>query len=206
MLYPRQNKLIGGFFHHYVGWLIRRNFHGFKVNDVQIDSERSVLLLANHFSWWDGFLLYWLNHTVLKKQYKVMVLEDTLRKNPILRYRGAYSVLKNSRSMIQSLNYTVELLNDPRNLVVIFPQARLYSNFVDDIHFESGLQKIMKDAAGKFQFVFAATFIENFQHKKPGAYVHLKVSNENFNDLGELKQAFDQHYREAKLQQTQIVI
>jgi 1-acyl-sn-glycerol-3-phosphate acyltransferase len=206
MLYPKNNKLISGFFHRYVAYLVKRNFQTINYDQVQLDPHRSVLLLANHFSWWDGFLMYWINHIALKKNFRIMVLEDTLRKSPILRYLGAYSVLKNSRSMLQSLNYSAELLNDPNNLVLIFPQARLYSNFVNDIHFEKGVNKVIKDAAGKFQYVFAANFIENFQHKKPSAYVHIKVTDAVFDGIDQLKQAFDEHYALSKEKQTQIVI
>ena len=206
MIYPKNNKLISGFFHRYIGYIIGKNFKAFNFNTIEVDSDRSVLLLANHFGWWDGFLLYWLNHLLLKKKFHVMTLEDTVKKVFFLKYMGAYSVLKNSRSMIDSLNYTAELLKDPGNLVLIFPQARLYSNFVDDIHFEGGLAKIIKQAAGKFQYVFVATFIENFQHKKPTINVYAQKCVQDIAGVDELKQVFQQYYQSAKQQQTQIVI
>ncbi|MDT3404190.1 1-acyl-sn-glycerol-3-phosphate acyltransferase [Mucilaginibacter terrae] len=206
MIYPKNNKLISGFFHRYIGYIIGKNFRAFNFNTIEVDAGKSILLLANHFSWWDGFLLYWLNNLLFQKKFHVMVLEDTVKKVFFLKYLGAYSVLKNSRSMIESLNFTAELLNNPQNLVLVFPQAKLYSNFTNDIHFEGGLTKIIKQAAGKFQYVFANTFIENFEHKKPTVNVYVQNYVEDINNLDELKQAFQQHYRSAKAQQTQIVI
>ena len=108
--------------------------------------------------------------------------------------------------MMESLAYAGELLQDPQNMVLIFPQARLYSNFVDDIHFERGLLRVIKKAVGKFQYVFAATFIEYFQHKKPTVNVHVKSSVQQTESIEELKDLFQAHYTSAKLLQTQIII
>ena len=59
-----------------------------------------------------------------------MVREDTTVQLQYLKYGGAFSINKKSRDMLQSLDYAAELLNDPQNLVLIFPQGKLYSNFV----------------------------------------------------------------------------
>ncbi|MVN90716.1 1-acyl-sn-glycerol-3-phosphate acyltransferase [Mucilaginibacter aquatilis] len=206
MIYPKKNKLITGFFHRYIGYIISRNFKAFNFNEVSIDANKSVLLLANHFGWWDGFLLYWLNHLLIKKKFHIMILEDTVRKVFFLKYMGAFSVVKNSRSMLESLQFTAELLNDPSNLVLVFPQARLYSNFIDDIHFERGLGRVIKQAAGKFQYVFAATFIEYFSHKKPSVNVYVQRHDEGIDHVDDLKPVFQQHYQQAKAQQTQIIV
>jgi 1-acyl-sn-glycerol-3-phosphate acyltransferase len=206
MIYPKNNKPIRWFFHHYIRIIIQRNFKAFNFNQVEVDPNKSVLLLANHFGWWDGFLLYWLNHLLFKKRFHIMILEDTVRKVFFLKYMGAFSVVKNSRSMMESLAYAAELLHDPNNLVLVFPQARLYSNFVDDVHFERGLLKVIKQAAGKFQYMFAATFIENFQHKKPSINVYIQSSVKDVAGIEELKALYQQHYQTAKGLQTQIVI
>jgi 1-acyl-sn-glycerol-3-phosphate acyltransferase len=206
MIYPKNNKPIRWFFHHYIRLIIKGNFQAFNYDQIEVDQNKSVLLLANHFGWWDGFLLYWLNHLLLKKKFHIMILEDTVRKVFFLKYMGAFSVVKNSRSMMESLAYAGELLHDPQNLVLVFPQARLYSNFVDDVHFERGLLKIIKQAAGKFQYVFAATFIEYFQHKKPTVNVYLQGSAQDANTIDELKNIYQQHYQSSKLLQTKIVL
>jgi 1-acyl-sn-glycerol-3-phosphate acyltransferase len=206
MIRPKNNKPIHWFFHHYIRLIIKNNFKAFNFNTIKTDPDKSVLLLANHFGWWDGFLLYWLNYLLLKKKFHIMILEDTVRKVFFLKYMGAFSVVKNSRSMMESLEYAGNLLHDPQNLVLIFPQARLFSNFVDDVHFERGLLKVMKQAAGKFQYVFAATFIEYFQHKKPTINVYVEITRQEVNTIDELKNLYQQHYDAAKQLQTQIII
>ncbi len=93
-----------------------------------------------------------------------------------------------------------------KNLVLIFPQGKLYSNFVNEINFEKGLTKVMDAANGKFQLVFAATFIQYLKHKKPTAMVYLKNQDYEKKSLEDLKNAYQMHYQNTKLQQTEIVI
>jgi 1-acyl-sn-glycerol-3-phosphate acyltransferase len=185
--------------------IVKRNFHEVNFNTVAVDEEKSVLLLANHFSWWDGFLMYYLNQKVFKKRFHVMVIEETVQKVSFFKYMGAFSVSKNSRQMLASLNYAAELLNDPENMVLIFPQGKLYSNFIEDVNFEKGLARIMQNAAGKFQTIMAATFIENLQYKKPTASVYIKAYNAQDGFI-ELKSAYQQHYNKTKQQQTKIIV
>jgi 1-acyl-sn-glycerol-3-phosphate acyltransferase len=205
MIRPKNNKVIHWLFHHYIMRIIRANFHGVKYNAIDVSADKSVLLLANHFGWWDGFVMYYLNHKLFKKKFHIMILEDTVRKVWFLKYMGAFSIVKNSRQMIASLNYAAELLKTPGNLVLIFPQGRLYSNFVDTIHFEKGLSRVTRGNESKAECIFAASFIENFEHKKPGINIYLqKHTGETNLDL--LVQAFQRHYHTSKLLQAEIVI
>lgn len=192
----------------YVKWLVGKTFHQFLFNKVPLDSGKSVLLVANHFSFWDGLILYVLNDKLLHKKFHVMILEDTAKREGMLRYAGAFSVNKNSRDMLESLNYAAELLNRPGNLLLMFPQGKLYSNFVNQVNFEQGLLKIMKKAEGKFQLLFAATFVQYFKHKKPSVTVYLKTEGERYSDktINEVQSAYQQHYDASKLQQTEIDI
>jgi len=135
-----------------------------------------------------------------------MVLEDTMRQIKFFKYLGAFSITKNSKQVVDSLNYAAGLLNDPANLVVIFPQGKLYSNFVDDVVFEKGVNKITEMATIDFQYLFAATLTENLEHKKPTVNVSLKVIQSNELALAGLSQAYQQHYQSAKQKQTQIVV
>ncbi|MFD0766076.1 lysophospholipid acyltransferase family protein [Mucilaginibacter lutimaris] len=205
MIYPQKNALINWFFHNYILRIVRGNFHEVKFNAIEVDKNRSVLLLANHFSWWDGFLMYYVNQRILKKRFHVMVIEETVKKVSFFKYVGAFSVSKNSRDMLASLEYAAQLLNDPENLVLVFPQGRLYSNFINEVNFEKGLSRIMEKAYGQFQTVLAATFIENLQHKRPMANVYLKGVN-MLNDGNTAQNVYQQHYNFSKLSQVQNII
>jgi len=59
---------------------------------------------------------------------------------------------------LESLDYAAELLGNSENLVLIFPQGKLYSNFINKISFEKGVLKIMKQAANDFQLKMFSYF------------------------------------------------
>src|SRR3954468_20854904 len=110
MVYPKKSKLIHWFFHHYILRIVRRNFHTVSIDQLAVVNDKAVLLLANHFSWWDGFLMYYLNHKLIGKKFHIMILEDTVRQVSFFKYMGAFSVNKNSKDVLQSLNYAAKLL------------------------------------------------------------------------------------------------
>jgi len=207
MIKPQRNFLITGFFDWYINRIIKRNFHSLNFNQVTVDPTKAVLLIANHCSWWDGFILRHINQAYFKKEFHAMVLEETMQVVKFFKYLGGFSVKPGSKDVIESLGYAATLLSDPQNMVVVFPQGKLYSNFVDTVVFEKGLFKITELAATDLQYVFAAMFTENFDHKKPTINVSFKVVQKaDIADAANLQEAWQQHYTQAKQRQIQIVI
>jgi 1-acyl-sn-glycerol-3-phosphate acyltransferase len=206
MIRNKKNFLIYWLLHYYVRWMVNRHFHELLFNQIEIDSNKSILLIANHFSFWDSLILYTISQKLLKKKFHVMVREDTTLHLNFVKYGGAFSINKKSRKMMESLDYAVKLLNDPQNLVLIFPQGKLYSNFVNNINFEKGIMKVIDQARGKFQLVFAASFIQYFKHKKQSVTVYIKNEDYAGKSFDELKCAYQRYYDLAKLEQTEIVI
>src|ERR1700754_2142153 len=206
MLRPKNNKIIYWLMHRYVKFLVRTKFQQLLFNAIEIDKTRSVLVLANHFSFWDGLIMHCVNDALFKKHFYVMINEATAYKINYLRYGGAFSINKNSRKMLESLDYAAKLLDEPGNLVLLFPQGKLFSNFVDDVRFEKGVLRVIKQAAGKYQLIFAATFIQFYKHRKQSINVYLKTEKESYADksIADLKNAYQQHYNAAKKQQTEI--
>jgi len=206
LIKPKKNFIIHWVLHIYTRWIVSRHFHEILFNQIEVDPGKSILLIANHFSYWDSLILYIVTLKVLKRNYYVMVREDTTLHLRYVKYAGAFSVKKKSRDMLESLDYAAELLHDPKNLVLIFPQGKLYSNFVGQINFERGLIKIIERAEGKFQLIYAATFIQYFKHKKQSVTVYLE--NQTYEDKSheELKDAYQRYYDRTKLEQTEIVL
>ena len=134
-----------------------------------------------------------------------MVNEATTYKLRYLQYGGAFSINKKSRDIVQSLEYAAKLLEEPNNLVLMFPQGKLFSNFVEDVRFEKGVLRVMQKAAGKFQLIFAATFIQFYKYKKQSINVYLKSEAVEFvgKSIVELKEAYQQHYNASKKLQTE---
>ena len=207
MIYPAKNIIIKRCFDAYIRFIVTRNFSKINFTNLLIDKSKPVLLIANHSGFWDGFLMHYVNSQLFKKKFHVMLLERTSKRIPILKYVGAFSISKNSKDIITSLNFAAQLLNDPENLVLIFPQGKLYSNFITEVEFEKGVMKVIGKAQGSFQLIYSAIFIECFTNKKPLANIYLKhVTNTAFENIQQLQADYQQHYDNARNQQTQIVI
>lgn len=201
---PRQNSLVYAFFSWYIGRIIRSDFRSFEYNQVDIDPNRSVLLLANHFSWWDGFLLFYLNKLFLRKRFHIMVTKENYRKVWFLKYLGAFSVRKNSRSMIETLEFAGQLLNDPENLVVIFPQGKLYSSHIDEVTFEKGLINLINSSDKQFQYLFVAMMVDYFEFRKPSVNACLQTwEGAEFTSLQLIKSEYNKHFEASRKQQNE---
>ncbi|MDW3193473.1 MAG: lysophospholipid acyltransferase family protein [Cytophagales bacterium] len=179
-------------------WVLPRKFRKVHVHGVELKPDHSVLLLQNHMSWWDGFLGSHLCYEHFHKSFHVMVQEEQLRKFPFFRYKGAFSVKKNSREAFDSLAYAAELLNESRNLVLIFPQGRLQSMHVPDIAFEQGVFRLLQQIQGPCQVIYCSSVIEYLESFKPSIHLHLMdcgVASEL--DMEKLPEQVSAFHREA---------
>lgn len=202
MLEPRQNWIVYKFFSWYINRIIKSDFHDLQFNKIDLDKNRSVLLLANHFSWWDGFILFQINRLYFKKKFHVMISEENYKKVWFLKYLGSFSVKKKSRSLIETLEYAGKLLNEPDNLVLIFPQGKLNSNHVDEVKFEKGLMNLINSSSKTFQYIFAASFLDYFENRKPTINCYLQNwEGAEFTSLQLIKSAFNKHYDNARQKQ-----
>ena len=198
MIKPKENKLVYRFFCWYIQRIIKKNFHSLNFNEVEIASDKSVLLLANHYSWWDGFVLLHLNKIFIHKKFHVMVMEKTAKEIWFMKYIGAFGVKKNSREMLKSLTYAGELLNNPNNLLLIFPQGKLHSSHLTKIDFQKGLLKIIQASTKEFQFLFAASFTDYFENQKPSLQLYLKTQKANELDtFPKIEGAYNAHFSAA---------
>ena len=174
------------------------------LNNPSIDPDKACLVLMNHYSFNDGAILHRLNRQILKKQFRVMVVEDQLKAFIPLRYVGCFSVKKASREVIESLSYAAELLADPGNMLGIYPQGEVYSQHLECIHFENGLSVILKKSSGKtFQVIFGVTLLDYLDSFKPHARVYLQEYNGE-RDLSEMELAYNIFFAECKAKQREL--
>lgn len=139
-----------------------------------------VLIIANHFSWWDGFIQIQLNNKYFKRRYHFMMLENELRKSMVLTKIGAFSIEKGKRSSIESLKYSVEILQNPKNLFLFFPQGVIQSIYKNKFVFEKGvLSYILKKLKNDYQFVFNVNLIDYASNRKPEISVYFKTYHLN---------------------------
>lgn len=158
----------------YVTWKMKRTFSSLHIKGNVTDKKLPVLLICNHISWWDGLWAYHVNQSLFQRKYFYMMKENQLNKNSILKYAGGYSINTNDRSIVESLNYTAELLADKNNLVIIFPQGEIGSMHDHQVVFKKGITRILQRINNEIQIVFLINTIDYHSNVKPTVYSFVK--------------------------------
>lgn len=174
MIKANHNPLVVGFFRLYTRIKMRKDFNKIIINSNINTNNKAVLLIANHISWWDGFWTLFLSDSVFHKKFHFMMLEAELKKRWLFSYSGGFSIARNSRSIVESLNYCADLLKNKNNLVLMFPQGKMHSIYNDKLQFNKGIEKIISSSNNEHCIVFLATMIEYFDHPKPDVYFYLE--------------------------------
>ncbi|RZL37588.1 MAG: glycerol acyltransferase [Pedobacter sp.] len=204
MYLPRKNAFIFNCYSWYINYIINKNFCAFTNTKISINQNEAVLLLANRFSWWDGYMLFQLNKRVFKKQFHVLVSPEDYQNTKYLKYFGAFASTDKGKDLVETLNYAGELLDNPENLVLIFPQGKIKSIHVKQIAFEKGIMQILNASKKKFQIVFAVTLVDYFNNRHPKAKTYFgKWQAEEYVSLQLLKSEYNKFYDTAVLKQTQ---
>jgi 1-acyl-sn-glycerol-3-phosphate acyltransferase len=152
---------------------LKRHFHSLEFDCVVNTAGRPVLMIGNHFSWWDGFIAYRLNDLFLHKKFHVMMLEEQLASRLFLNKAGAFSIKRNSRSVIESLCYASSLLHEPENIVFVYPQGTITSLHSRPVKFEKGTERIIDGASKKLMILFYVALPDWYSEKKPGLTVRV---------------------------------
>lgn len=144
-------------------------------------------------SWWDGIWAFYFNSEILRRKFHFMMLERQLRKNWFFKYTGGFSVTKNSKSVVETINYSAELLQKSGNVVLMFPQGEIRSMHRHKFHFENGIGKILDKTNNQIQIIMLANFVDYLSDVKP----NLTIYYEEF--IGKLKtkdieQAYNDFY------------
>ena len=183
----------------YICYILNTDFHAVKIKgDIKPD-DRSVLLIPNHFSWWDGFFGWHLNQNIFRKKFHVMMLEQELSQRMFFSRVGAFSVNLGSRSIIESLNCSINILESPSNLLLMFPQGKLESQHVNTVTFHKGVERIA-GRVGNTRIVFAVCLTDYFSNRKPTLTISLKEYN-GPRILECMQQDFNNHLQYCIVQQ-----
>jgi 1-acyl-sn-glycerol-3-phosphate acyltransferase len=148
----------------YIAW---RDFHKIQIIGKFEDKGLPLLVIANHMSWWDGFWILLLNRKIMKRKFYVMMLEDQLRQHPFLRKLGAFSIRKRSKSAIDTLQYAAKLLNNPGNLLLVFPQGEIQSQHKHSFQFQMGWGRVFDNLDQPIQILMVANIVDYFSERKP---------------------------------------
>jgi hypothetical protein len=102
------------------------------------------------------------------------MLEEELKKRMFFTKTGGFSIKKGSRSVIETIEYTAELLSDKMNLVLLFPQGEIKSMHTPDIKFEKGIEHIIRKIPNKIHLIFLVNLVDYFSSQKPGLYMYFR--------------------------------
>lgn len=204
MIKACHHRIIAPLFYKYLFYIMNKDFEAVKMMGMwKQDASKASLIIGNHVSWWDGFWMLHPNKKYLQKKLHVMILEEQLKKNKILSKVGAYSVDPGSRSVIDSINYSVELLNDSNNVVVIYPQGKFSSFVAPDFEFKPGIEKILKKCP-PVQILLYTAFVDYFSNRKPTVYLYLGEIEFQRYGLDELSAKYRSFYMQSLNQHTKL--
>ena len=163
---------------YFLTWLFKSRFNKLVIKQTTIYKNHSYMLMSNHFSFWDGFwacylMLNGIHQSGNIKGFYVMILEKQLQKNMFLRYFGCFSVAPGKASISESLDYAAQVLNTPGNVLLMYPQGNLESQYVRKIIVKEGIGEIINRVTGNCQLVWSSNFLEYFESFKPSVYFNL---------------------------------
>lgn len=111
------------------------------------DGREPILVVANHCSWWDGFLVRELHRRLRPRSpFLTVMLEEQLRRHPFLRLLGGIGLVPGSTASIRRV---MRLLGqardrDPGLLVLLFPQGRLWPAHRRPLDFRPGVRGVRR--------------------------------------------------------------
>lgn len=118
-------------------------------NFFERDENVPTIAFAPHTNWWDGIVGYNILMRIFKKEIRLMVEE--LNRFPLLRRGGAFPVNKKSpQASMEALLYSVDVIEDLKNMLYIFPQGIIKPPNFRPIEFQTGLTYIAQKAAAKY--------------------------------------------------------
>jgi hypothetical protein len=189
---------------HIVSWFLRRKLNRIVINEVDIKLGHSYILMCNHFSFLDGFIaahllrkaIYNKNRSV--KSLYIMVLEQQLQKNKWITRFGGFSIAPGTASAKESLAYAAEILNEPGNVLFIFPQGKIESIQARRIDLKPGVADIVPRINGNCQLLWSSNLIDYYESISPSVYCHMLDcgTNHTFN-FYKLSEAINAHHLNA---------
>lgn len=165
----------------FLQWFVRRklkrHFSGPELHTTGAPPQSPVLLIVNHFSWWDGFFALEANKRFFHKKMHVMMLEEELKKRPFLSHAGAFSIDPGHRSALESLQYAAGLLGSGKNMLVLFPQGEMRPFYEHPLTFQKGWARVLDMAVEDYRIFFQVNIPVYGAAPRPKLEIHVQAFN-----------------------------
>lgn len=134
-------------------------------------ADLPVLYVANHSTWWDGFLMLRVHESLRAGPLFTVIEEGQLRRNPILRAAGGVGLDPGSLGSLKRLLRGLAAVRDEPGLgVSLFPQGKIHSSRRRPLGFRRGLEGVAR-ALGAPTVVPVAMHVEPLNRRRPTAFV-----------------------------------
>ncbi len=170
MIKANHKKYAEWIFIPYMNRILKKNFsHFYLVNKIpEIPVNAGIVVTPNHISWWDGFFAKYLFTRDIDRKFHIMMLEVQLRKYRFFSKLGAYSIDPgNIRSVFETSRYTSELVSNPANFVITYPQGEIQSFEKRPLKLKEGLRIFTRDINGDFLILPVGFKIHYYNEKHP---------------------------------------
>jgi len=173
----------------------RKSFHGLHLlgDPPALNPALPLLIVPNHSTWWDGFFLYILNRTLLKRKLHLMMLEEQLRKYRFFSRIGAFGIEPGlPRKTYEALKYSAAVLQDPANALCVFPQGVLRAYAIRPLQYQRGVGLILKLYGGEVNLMPLGMRCEFLIDQRPEAFFMAdriyRVDRDSFQGVAWLEQ------------------
>jgi 1-acyl-sn-glycerol-3-phosphate acyltransferase len=142
---------------------------------VGVAKDRPLVIVANHTSWWDGFLLRDV-HLALRgsaPMHTVMMASE-LRRQPFLHLLGAMPLQAGSSSSLLRCLRTLRTATrkQPDTSLLFFPQGRIWPSWRRPLGFQRGVELFLRSLAPCYVLP-VGLHIEALNRVAPTAFVTL---------------------------------
>ncbi|WP_044336569.1 lysophospholipid acyltransferase family protein [Rossellomorea aquimaris] len=174
MIEPKKSKRFQRILAHYLTYQLKKHFYRVWIDDRREAGKSSSghLILANHSSWWDGLMVFYLNHYVVKEDSYAMMSQKGMEDFSFFRKIGAFSVNPDSpKDLVTSLKFAEKCLQEKKT-VWIFPQGKEEHLEKRPISFMSG-PSFLSERNPEIS-VSLVTFYYTFRHdQRPELFIRI---------------------------------
>jgi Acyltransferase len=174
MIEPKKSRRFQRLLAHYLTYQLKKHFYRVWIDDHRESgkSPSGHLILANHSSWWDGLMVFYLNHYVVKEDSYAMMSQKGMEDFSFFRKIGAFSVNPDSpKDLVTSLKFAEKCLQEKKT-VWIFPQGKEEHLEKRPISFMSG-PSFLSERNPEIK-VSLVTFYYTFRHdQRPELFIRI---------------------------------
>ena len=132
----------------FLPWM-RRRLRAVRIAGIpeSLPVARPIVLVANHVSWWDGFILREVHRAIRPTApFFTLMSKEELDRIPFLRQLGVLEIDRNSPSSIARAIRFLEarVTRCPDTVVAYFPQGRIWPTHRRPLGFKRGVELVLR--------------------------------------------------------------